>query len=127
MEEAVAAGRTLNQEQKEVMRSKPTLAAVIDELERLRAPLAVAVERSPSPSPAPSPPAPIRRPGPPRARLRRPLRRQAAERLRRHHGWREHEWSNCITYIASRTTPWTCSWRATSACPLAALAALPPS
>ncbi|KAE8773755.1 protein MLP1 [Hordeum vulgare] len=43
MEEAVAASRTLNQEQKEVMRSKPTLAAVIDELERLRAPLAVAV------------------------------------------------------------------------------------
>ncbi|KAI5002926.1 hypothetical protein ZWY2020_027576 [Hordeum vulgare] len=37
MEEAVAAGRTLNQEQKEVMRSKPTLAVVIDELESLRA------------------------------------------------------------------------------------------
>ncbi|KAE8812518.1 protein MLP1 [Hordeum vulgare] len=43
MDEAVSAGRTLNQEQKEVMRSKPTLAAVIDELEHLRAPLAVAV------------------------------------------------------------------------------------
>ncbi|KAE8813179.1 protein MLP1 [Hordeum vulgare] len=57
MEEAVAAGRTLNQEQKEVMRSKPTLAAVIDELERLRAPLAVAVaeEVSVSVPPAPAP------------------------------------------------------------------------
>ncbi|XP_044979704.1 nuclear transport factor 2 [Hordeum vulgare subsp. vulgare] len=60
MEEAVAAGRTLNQEQKEVMRSKPTLAAVIDELERLRAPLAVAVAEEvsvsapPALAPAPS-------------------------------------------------------------------------
>ena len=52
MEEAVAAGKTLNQEQKEVMRSKPTLAAVIDELERLRAPLAVAVAEEVSGHPA---------------------------------------------------------------------------
>uniref|UniRef100_A0A8I6YH58 Uncharacterized protein n=2 Tax=Hordeum vulgare subsp. vulgare TaxID=112509 RepID=A0A8I6YH58_HORVV len=59
MEEAVAASRTLNQEQKEVMRSKPTLAAVIDELERLRAPLAVAVVEEVSVSvPPPPPPAP---------------------------------------------------------------------
>ncbi|XP_020165778.1 uncharacterized protein [Aegilops tauschii subsp. strangulata] len=59
MEEAVAAGKTLNQEQKEVMRSKPTLAAVIDELERLRAPLAVAVAEEVSVAPAPAPaPAP---------------------------------------------------------------------
>ena len=36
-------GKTLSQEQKEVMRSKPVLAAVIDELERLRAPLAAAL------------------------------------------------------------------------------------
>uniref|UniRef100_M8CNE6 Uncharacterized protein n=1 Tax=Aegilops tauschii TaxID=37682 RepID=M8CNE6_AEGTA len=35
MEEAVAAGKTLNQEQKKAMRSKPTLAAIIHELERL--------------------------------------------------------------------------------------------
>uniref|UniRef100_A0A452XE56 Uncharacterized protein n=1 Tax=Aegilops tauschii subsp. strangulata TaxID=200361 RepID=A0A452XE56_AEGTS len=42
-EESVAAGKTLSQEQKEVMRSKPVLAAVIDELERLRAPLAAAL------------------------------------------------------------------------------------
>ncbi|KAM3294796.1 hypothetical protein ACQJBY_037590 [Aegilops geniculata] len=55
MEEAVAAGKTLNQEQKEVMRSKPTLAAVIDELERLRAPLAVAVAEEVSVAPAPAP------------------------------------------------------------------------
>ncbi|XP_037428813.1 protein MLP1 homolog isoform X2 [Triticum dicoccoides] len=63
MEEAVAAGKTLNQEQKEVMRSKPTLAAVIDELERLRAPLAVAVAEEVSVAPAPAPaPAPIPEP-----------------------------------------------------------------
>ncbi|XP_044367986.1 uncharacterized protein [Triticum aestivum] len=44
MEESVAAGKTLSQEQqKEAMRSKPVLAAVIDELERLRAPLAAAL------------------------------------------------------------------------------------
>ncbi|XP_044377506.1 uncharacterized protein [Triticum aestivum] len=42
-EESVAAGKTLSQEQKEAMRSKPILAAVIDELERLRAPLAAAL------------------------------------------------------------------------------------
>jgi hypothetical protein len=43
MEESVAAGKTLSQEQKEAMRSKPVLAAVIHELERLRAPLAAAL------------------------------------------------------------------------------------
>ncbi|KAM3310481.1 hypothetical protein ACQJBY_031271 [Aegilops geniculata] len=42
-EDSVAAGKTLSQEQKEAMRSKPILAAVIDELERLRAPLAAAL------------------------------------------------------------------------------------
>ena len=52
MEEAVAAGKTLNQEQKEVMRSKPTLAAVIDELERLRVPLSTALTKELSTVPA---------------------------------------------------------------------------
>ncbi|KAF7047308.1 hypothetical protein CFC21_056251 [Triticum aestivum] len=42
MEEFVAAGKTLSQE-KEAMHSKPVLAAIIDELERLRAPLAAAL------------------------------------------------------------------------------------
>uniref|UniRef100_A0A8I6XWG0 Uncharacterized protein n=1 Tax=Hordeum vulgare subsp. vulgare TaxID=112509 RepID=A0A8I6XWG0_HORVV len=43
MQESVAAGKTLNQEQKEAMRSKPTLAAIIDDLEHLCAPLAAAL------------------------------------------------------------------------------------
>ncbi|WVZ60137.1 hypothetical protein U9M48_010195 [Paspalum notatum var. saurae] len=57
MEESVAAGKTLNHEQEEVLRSKPVVAALIDELERLRAPLASALaeELSSHPAPAPAP------------------------------------------------------------------------
>ncbi|KAL6637630.1 hypothetical protein ACP70R_025202 [Stipagrostis hirtigluma subsp. patula] len=57
MEESVAAGKTLNREQEEVLRSKPVVAALIDELERLRAPLASALaeELSSRPAPAPAP------------------------------------------------------------------------
>ncbi|KAG2536062.1 hypothetical protein PVAP13_9NG154600 [Panicum virgatum] len=36
MEESLAAGKTLNREQEEVLRSKPVVAALIEELERLR-------------------------------------------------------------------------------------------
>ena len=45
MEESLAAGKTLNREQEEVLRSKPVVAALIEELERLRAPLASAAPR----------------------------------------------------------------------------------
>ncbi|XP_066382702.1 uncharacterized protein [Miscanthus floridulus] len=57
MEESLAAGKTLNREQEEVLRSKPVVAALIDELERLRPPLASAVaeELSSRPAPAPAP------------------------------------------------------------------------
>lgn len=54
MEESVAAGKTLNQEQKEVLRSKPIVAAVIEELERIRAPLSSALAEELSTIPAPS-------------------------------------------------------------------------
>lgn len=43
MEESLAAGKTLNREQEEVLRSKPVVAALIDELERLCPPLASAL------------------------------------------------------------------------------------
>ncbi|KAF8681843.1 hypothetical protein HU200_045285 [Digitaria exilis] len=57
MEDSMAAGKTLNREQEEVLRSKPTVVAQIDELERLRAPLASALaeELSSRPAPAPAP------------------------------------------------------------------------
>jgi hypothetical protein len=58
MEESAAAGKALNQEQKEVLRSKPIVAALIDELERLRAPLSAALAEELSTVPAPSAPAP---------------------------------------------------------------------
>jgi hypothetical protein len=58
MEESAAAGKTLNQEQKEVLRSKPIVAALIDELERLRAPLSAALAEELSTVPAPSAAAP---------------------------------------------------------------------
>ncbi|CAN1852541.1 hypothetical protein LINPERHAP1_LOCUS40688 [Linum perenne] len=43
MEESVAQGKPLNKEQEEVLRSKPSVIASIDELEKLRQPLSVAV------------------------------------------------------------------------------------
>ncbi|KAL5217658.1 hypothetical protein ABZP36_018342 [Zizania latifolia] len=57
MEESLAAGKKLNKEQEEVLRSKTAVLAVIDELERMRAPLvaALAEELSPRPASAPSP------------------------------------------------------------------------
>ncbi|KAL8161537.1 hypothetical protein V2J09_013026 [Rumex salicifolius] len=44
MEESLSQGKTLNKEQQETLRSKPGVVALIDELEKLRAPLSVAVE-----------------------------------------------------------------------------------
>uniref|UniRef100_A0A803MB11 Glycine-rich protein n=1 Tax=Chenopodium quinoa TaxID=63459 RepID=A0A803MB11_CHEQI len=44
MEDSVAQGKTLNKEQQDVLRSKPAVVAVIDELDKLRAPLTTAVE-----------------------------------------------------------------------------------
>jgi hypothetical protein len=55
MEESVAAGKTLNREQEEVLRSKPVVVALIDELERLRTPLASAVAEELASRPAPAP------------------------------------------------------------------------
>jgi hypothetical protein len=61
MEESLAAGKSLNREQEEVLRSKPVVAALIDELERLRPPLASALAEelssrsAPAPAPAPAP------------------------------------------------------------------------
>ncbi|OMO51646.1 hypothetical protein CCACVL1_29662 [Corchorus capsularis] len=43
MEESVAQGKSLNKEQEEVLRSKPAVTALIDELEKLRQPLSSAV------------------------------------------------------------------------------------
>ncbi|KAH7515856.1 hypothetical protein FEM48_Zijuj10G0070900 [Ziziphus jujuba var. spinosa] len=43
MEEAISQGKQINNEQKEVLRSKPAVAALIDELEKLRQPLSTAV------------------------------------------------------------------------------------
>lgn len=43
MEESLAQGKVLNKEQEEVLRSKPAVSALIDELEKLRQPLSVAV------------------------------------------------------------------------------------
>ncbi|KAK8561562.1 hypothetical protein V6N13_149270 [Hibiscus sabdariffa] len=43
MEESVSQGKPLNKEQEEVLRSKPAVAALIDELEKLRQPLSAAV------------------------------------------------------------------------------------
>ncbi|KAJ4711245.1 glycine-rich protein [Melia azedarach] len=43
MEESLSQGKTLNKEQEEVLRSKPLVIALIDELEKLRAPLSSAV------------------------------------------------------------------------------------
>ncbi|XP_022775987.1 uncharacterized protein LOC111317807 isoform X2 [Durio zibethinus] len=43
MEESVSQGKPLNKEQEEVLRSKPAVSALIDELEKLRQPLSLAV------------------------------------------------------------------------------------
>ncbi|XP_011655661.1 uncharacterized protein LOC101205164 isoform X4 [Cucumis sativus] len=43
MEEAISLGKPINKEQEEVLRSKPSVTALIDELEKLRQPLASAV------------------------------------------------------------------------------------
>ncbi|KAG8062151.1 hypothetical protein GUJ93_ZPchr0003g16539 [Zizania palustris] len=52
MEESLAAGKKLNKEQEEVLRSKAAVVAVIDELERMRAPLAAALAEELSSRPA---------------------------------------------------------------------------
>ncbi|XP_054809004.1 uncharacterized protein LOC129311064 [Prosopis cineraria] len=44
MEESIAQGKTINKEQEEVLRSKPAVSALIDELEKLRQPLLSAVK-----------------------------------------------------------------------------------
>ncbi|KAM7484318.1 hypothetical protein LguiA_000327 [Lonicera macranthoides] len=43
LEEAVSQGKTINKEQEEVLKSKPSITASIDELEKLRQPLSAAV------------------------------------------------------------------------------------
>ncbi|ESQ34350.1 hypothetical protein EUTSA_v10007745mg [Eutrema salsugineum] len=43
MEESISQGKTLNKEQQEVLRSKPAVVVLIEELEKLRAPLSAAV------------------------------------------------------------------------------------
>ncbi|KAH8499931.1 hypothetical protein H0E87_015245 [Populus deltoides] len=43
MEESIAQGKPINKEQEDFLRSKPSVAAAIDELEKLRQPLSVAV------------------------------------------------------------------------------------
>ncbi|KDO82715.1 hypothetical protein CISIN_1g013233mg [Citrus sinensis] len=43
MEESVSQGKTLNKEQEEVLRSKPIVTALIDELDKLRSPLCSAL------------------------------------------------------------------------------------
>ncbi|XP_008807866.2 uncharacterized protein LOC103720099 isoform X2 [Phoenix dactylifera] len=63
-EESLAQGKSLNKEQEELLRSKPAVTALIDELEKLRSPLAAALQdefsRRPSPPPQqPSPSAPV--------------------------------------------------------------------
>lgn len=43
MEDSISQGKTLNKEQEEVFRTKPSVISAIDELEKLKQPLAVAV------------------------------------------------------------------------------------
>ncbi|CAG7899369.1 unnamed protein product [Brassica rapa] len=43
MEESISQGKTLNKEQQEVLRSKPSVVVLIEELDKLRAPLSAAV------------------------------------------------------------------------------------
>ncbi|XP_008796647.2 uncharacterized protein LOC103712049 [Phoenix dactylifera] len=58
MEESQAQGKPLNKEQEELLRSKPAVTALIDELEKLRSPLVAALhdELSRCPSPPPQDP-----------------------------------------------------------------------
>lgn len=58
MEESLAQGRSLNREQEEALRPKPAVAALIDEYEKLRQPLAAALQEELSLAPRPSPPSP---------------------------------------------------------------------
>ncbi|RRT69581.1 hypothetical protein B296_00031161 [Ensete ventricosum] len=58
MEESLAQGKPLNKEQEEVLRSKPAITVLIDEYEKLRQPLAVAVQEELARAAAPSPPSP---------------------------------------------------------------------
>lgn len=62
MEEAISQGKPINKEQEDVLRSKPAVTALIDELEKLRQPLSAAIQEElslalqrnhlpPSPSP----------------------------------------------------------------------------
>lgn len=44
MEESISQGKAINKEQEEVLRSKPAVSALIDELEKLRQPLSSAVK-----------------------------------------------------------------------------------
>lgn len=44
MEEGIAQGKPINKEQEEVLRSKPAVTALIDELEKLRQPLSAALD-----------------------------------------------------------------------------------
>ncbi|KAL2349310.1 hypothetical protein Fmac_003310 [Flemingia macrophylla] len=60
MEESVSQGKPLNKEQEELLRSKPYVLALIDELDKLRQPLASALaeeldSRPSAPAPAPAP------------------------------------------------------------------------
>uniref|UniRef100_A0A0E0F3R9 Uncharacterized protein n=1 Tax=Oryza meridionalis TaxID=40149 RepID=A0A0E0F3R9_9ORYZ len=55
MEEPLTNGRKLNKEQEEVPQSKPIIVVLIDELERMRAPLATALTEELSSRPARSP------------------------------------------------------------------------
>ncbi|KAK9675774.1 hypothetical protein RND81_11G030300 [Saponaria officinalis] len=56
MEDSLSQGKTLNSEQLDVLRSKPAVVAVIDELEKLRAPLSSALDDELSLAPPPPPP-----------------------------------------------------------------------
>ncbi|KAK9675764.1 hypothetical protein RND81_11G029300 [Saponaria officinalis] len=56
MEDSLSQGKTLNFEQLDVLRSKPAVVAVIDELEKLRAPLSSALDDELSLAPPPPPP-----------------------------------------------------------------------
>ncbi|CAL9052467.1 unnamed protein product [Musa banksii] len=58
MEESLAQGKPLNKEQEEVLRSKPAIIVLIDEYEKLRQPLAVAVQEELARAAAASPPPP---------------------------------------------------------------------
>ncbi|CAL9155653.1 unnamed protein product [Musa hybrid cultivar] len=58
MEESLAQGKPLNKEQEEVLRSKPAITVLIDEYEKLRQPLAVAVQEELARAAAASPPPP---------------------------------------------------------------------